>query len=116
MSVVPSAEPDEGEPKESAGAPIGPDERKAAEVPSPHICSTCGYYINGGHVLCLMPGCDGFAKGALQCRFCLRPVAPIDTCADSLCLGRGFASPPDWNDPAAVERRTTRKERLLGDR
>jgi hypothetical protein len=117
MSVVPSAEPDEGEPEEPAGAPIGPDEREAAEVPPPYTCPTCGHEINGGEVLCLVPGCDGVAKGALQCRPCELPVAPNATCTSAICWrqGGGFASPPDWDNPTAAQARKWHRENLLGD-
>ena len=62
----------------------------------PHTCSTCGYDINGGGTFCTAPGCDGVAKGALQCRPCLAPVAPHATCT-KFCVwrsGGGFVSPP----------------------
>ena len=100
--MVPSAEPDEGgrEAAEVPPAPIEPDEREAAGVPPPYTCSACGYGINRGGVLCLMPGCDGVARGALQCRSCELPVAPNDAeCPEANCWrnGGGFASPPDWD-------------------
>ena len=110
---VPSAEPDRGGPEESAGVPIGPDKRLAAHAwDGPHICSTCGYGINGGEVLCSAPGCDGVAKGALQCRSCFKPVAPNDTYASTHCWkdGGGSASPPDWDNPGAMEVQSRRRD------
>ena len=118
VPVVPSAGPDEDEPEEPVGAATGSDEREAAEVPPPYTCQTCSYGINGGEVHCLMPGCGGVARGALQCRFCELPVAPNATCTRyAFCKqGGGFASSPNWDTPAAAQARKWRRERLLGDR
>ena len=64
MPAASSAGPDEDEPEEPVGAATGSDDREAAEVPPPYTCLTCGCDINGGGVLCLMPGCGGVAKSS----------------------------------------------------
>ena len=70
---MPSAEPEKREPEESAGEPVGSDGLGATEVPPPpHTCSICGYYTNGGEVLCSAATAEG-----PQCPSCELPVAFI---------------------------------------